>query len=176
MGAGRGAEYFGVSESDARKLIAGWHNVYPKFKEAYYHYQDIAKQWRTPDGRPAPSNGGFQYVRLEDGRVRHYNNYLAAGEQPPYHTALNFIVQGSCATITRRATIAVCKAFPDDKVFRPFATVYDSLIGDIAEDRLADVIPEIQRIMTQYEMNPRLKVDAEVGDTWYRLEEWRSHG
>ena len=174
MGADRGAQYFNISKEGAKALIEAWHAQYPSFRKAYKEYQTLAKTWRDPDGNPArPGEGGYQYIRLEDGRVRHYHLANMAGQVPAYHTAFNFAVQGAGAVITRRATMRVCEAFPDDDLFRPKLTVYDSLIGDVNLYWMDEVIGTIKEIMEEYDSVPRMKVEPEVGPNWLELKEWK---
>lgn len=174
MGAERGAEYFNVSKTGAKALISAWHNQYPGFRAAYNSYQELAKLWRDPSGNPAsPDSGGYQYIRLEDGRVRRYHLARLAGQVPAYHTAFNFVVQGTGAIITRRATMRVCELFPDDDVFIPKLTVYDSLIGDIRKDKIDEVVSAIKSVMEDYDSNPRMRVEPEIGPNWLELKEWK---
>src|SRR5574341_2090488 len=106
MGATTGSERLGTNQREAKKIIEGWHALYPGFRAAYYSAQERAKQWRDPDGnRP----GAFQYIRLSNNRVRHFQEFAKYGQDAPFHAAWNFIIQGTAAIVTDKAILDICE-------------------------------------------------------------------
>lgn len=150
----------------AGQIVEGWHELYPAFRRANASYEALAKQRRNPDG----SDGGrFQYVRLFNGRCRHFSVF-ANEDNPPYYTAYNFVVQGTGAAVTEASLIKIAREFPDNDEVRFIATVHDSVVFEVREDVIDKIVPRVAEIMVDWpQFNPKMAVDIEIGDNWKEL-------
>jgi DNA polymerase I-like protein with 3'-5' exonuclease and polymerase domains len=121
---------------------------------------------RNPDGTVG---GKYNFIRLPDGRVRHYN-----GSDAPYYSAFNTLVQGTGAIIMRRALMIICNHYgPEQDFLIPVMTVHDSFICYVREDVLDSVCRDIKLFMESFdEYNPKMIVDIEYGKNWLELEKW----
>lgn len=159
-----------VTRGEAYKLIDAWYAVYPEIKALSDDLQEMAKTGRGPSGGP----GKFHYHRNPDGLVRHFDAYRVAGYGPPTHVCLNVLVQGYSGTITRRAWLRIVEEFPDDEVMAPILNLYDATYAYVREDMVDTVVPRMMEIMTDFDMSPRLQVEASLGYNWNDKEEY--HG
>lgn len=160
-----------VSRDEAYKLIDAWYSVYPEMKDLSEYLQGLAGTGRSPDGSP----GSFHYHRNPDGLVRHFDAFHKAKLPAPTHVCLNVLVQGYSGTITRRAWLAIAAEFPNDDVMIPILNLYDATYAYVRKNAVHYVVPRMMDIMTDFDLNPRLQVEAEVGDNWedkIPLEEW----
>ncbi len=168
MGAQRAMNYIGVKTlSESEKVVSGWRKLYPAFIKANYAWQDQAKQYRTPDGKPG---GDFQYIRLFNNRVRHYHELLKYGYDYT-KDAWNFQVQGTNAAVLEASVLKIMYALPDNEIVKPIMMIHDSLLLEVKTGYLAEVLPIIKKAMTDWpDFNPKLGVDVEVSNTtWYNM-------
>lgn len=179
MGWKKAARVYGMKPKEAKRAIEGWHKLYPAFRRALGHWEQVARQWRTVDGKP---NGKFQFVRLENGVVRHYNEYAAhPAYDGEYRGAWNFVVQGTAAIVTETSALRIAEYFPDDDTVKIVNAVHDSLMFEVRRDKVNEVVPVIKRLMEDWpQFQPNLEVDIEISDTsWYdmrkyKAEEWEN--
>lgn len=159
-----------VTRGEAYKLIDAWYAVYPEIKALSDDLQEQAKRGRGPGGEA----GKFHYHRNPDGLVRHFDAYRVAGFAAPTHVCLNVLVQGYSGTITRRAWLRIVEEFPDDAIMAPILNLYDATYAYVRDDMVDMVVPRMMEIMTDFDMAPRLQVEASLGDNWNDKEEYHA--
>lgn len=165
MGPDKAARFLRLDLSEARKLVPAWHALYPSFRAAHSQAIRIAQTPRSPSGDilEAWDDNAFNYIRLPDGRVRHYY-----GAEAPFFSSWNTLIQGTGAIVMRRALMRIMEAYPDgNPVFIPAMTVHDSVIGYIKEEVVDEVVAHVVQLMTDFpEFNPPMTVDAKYGKSW----------
>lgn len=172
MGGKKAARKYGLSLKEAYKGVEGWHDLYPGFRQALVQYENLARVWRNPDGtRP----GDFQFVRLFNGRVRHYQEYTKHGLQGEHRGAWNFIVQGTGAAIAEISIQRIADRFPDNNVVRLLNAVHDAVMFEVRLDKVTEVIPEVVKLMIDWpQFNPPMAVDVSISTTsWYDLVKYK---
>lgn len=162
MGAEKAARFLRLDLREARELVPAWHALYPAFRATHNEAIRIAQLRRTPSGELTDSDG-YQYIRLPDGRVRHYY-----GEEARYFSSWNTLIQGTGAIVMRRALLNICKTYPPEQdVLIPVMTVHDSLICYIKDWAVEEVVERVIGIMTDFpEFNPPMAVEAKWGKSW----------
>lgn len=154
------------TEENAKKNLQRFDELYPNLRQFAWSYSDIAKLPRNPDGT---IGGKYHFIRLPDGRCRHYN-----GNDAPYYSAFNTLIQGTGAIIMRRALMKICDHFhPEQNLLIPAQQVYDSFIGYVRKDALDEVCAYIKLFMEDFDYNPKMVVDIEYGENWMELEQWQ---
>ena len=169
MGAEKASTFLNVPLDEAKKLVPAWHALYPAFRQMHWRVIALAQLRRDRDGNPAQNDkDAYNYLRLEDGRVRHYE-----GADAPYFSSWNTLIQGTGAIIMRRSLIRLFNrwgADQDDVIIA--TTVHDSVVLYIKDELLGEVIPEVKRIMEDFDQyNPRMEVECAVGKDWYSVRE-----
>lgn len=164
-----------ISIWETTKILFDWKKLYSRFVDSLKLFAELANTPRTPRGNRTSSEEGYKYMRLDDGRVRHY----IKGQRP--FTGWNYKIQGTGAMIMRKALMTVNKEFPytgySDQVY-PIISVHDSMIALIKYDAYFNLhIKEIKRIMEDFpEYYPPMLVDVEYGNNWGELEKWHENG
>jgi DNA polymerase-1 len=174
MGGQKLSDQYGIPLKEAQEQARAWHNLYPSFRKTMAKAEQMAKQWRSPDGE---LGGKFQYIRLFNGKVKHFNEYLAYPEYPPeYRSAFNFMVQGTAAIVAEESIQRVNTLLPDNDIWKPTNAVHDALMGEIRRDKVNEVVPIIIQAMEDWPMfNPALAVEAQISDTsWYDMKDYRA--
>jgi DNA polymerase I-like protein with 3'-5' exonuclease and polymerase domains len=98
------------------------------------------------------------YIRMFTGRMRHYNT-----PQTETHKASSNLIQGSVAEMIR---IAITRLHRELKLDMRL-TVHDSIIAQVRKRDVEEIVPEVNRIMTDTPwMTTKNKVDFKVGSTW----------
>ena len=164
MGPDKASRMLGVPLNEARRIVTGWHDLYPSFKRALNNMMSLAQQWRNPDGTKGQPKKSFQYIRLPDGRVRHYFDGGFFG-------AWNSLVQGTGWIIMRRALLRIVDKYPpaDNRVI-PILTVHDSGLFYVLDSALDEVLPVMVDYMVDFpEFNPSMTVDVQIGKSWGAL-------
>lgn len=165
MGPEKAARFLRLELSEAKKLVPAWHALYPSFRAAHSQAIRIAQTPRSPSGQHLEQwdDNTFNYIRLPDGRVRHYY-----GAEAPFFSSWNTLIQGTGAIVMRRALMRIMEAYPDgNPVFIPAMTVHDSVIGYIKEEVVDEVVAHVVQLMTDFpEFNPPMTVDAKWGKSW----------
>ncbi len=150
-----------VSEKEAKKIVYGWRELYPRFVTALQNCSTIADTFRSPDG----AEGEYKYYRLEDGTVRHY----IKGQRP--FTAFNFLIQGTGGTIMRKSLMRLNDEFPiEQNDLIPAISVHDSIVCFVKENKIDTVVPKLQSIMENFpQYYPPMKIDIQIGKDWGNL-------
>lgn len=173
MGYKKASRTYGIALKEALRGVEGWHSQYPGFRQALARYERLARTWRDIDGKVG---GKFQYVRLANGVVRHYNEYsYEARYEGEYRGAWNFVVQGTAAVVAETAALRVSEAFPDNHLVKPVNAVHDSLMVEVRYDKVDEVVPVIKELMEDFpQFNPRLEVDVEITTkSWYEMDKYK---
>lgn len=173
MGPKKAMSMFNVDEQEAKHIVYGWHELYPEFKSAAASVMTTAMLRRNPDMTPN-EDSGYQFIRLMDGRVRHYTRYETKDGivEPDYFSSWNTLVQGTGAIIARRGIQRLCNLWPND-IFQPCLAVHDSVVAFVRTDRLGDILPVVRQELTNFpEFTPPMGVDIEIGSSWGKLDKW----
>lgn len=105
------------------------------------------------------------YVRMWTGRCRRYGMYS------PTHKAMSNIIQGAVAEIIRICILRCYRELTPMGV-RLLLQVHDSIVFEIPEDIIHDVLPRINKLMTDFDFDVPLRVDIKYGKSWGTMREW----
>lgn len=153
-GATRIKNVFGVSESEAKKIIHNFYKAYAGLRKISTFAKDRA--W---------SKG---YVQYWTGRRRHFDNLQADA-----HKAFPYLIQGGAFEITKRRMIALMKEGLINDECQIDLQVHDSVRADIEEGKEHIYIPEIKRVLenVQAEKDFGVIFRADV-HKWNTKEKW----
>ncbi len=159
-----GSSAFGLSQnlniprSEAKALIDGYFETYPKVKE----YMDRVIEQARKDG----------YVTTIMGRRRylpdiHSNNHNVRANAE--RTAINTPIQGSAADIIKLAMIKIARRFEDEGLeAKMIIQVHDELVFDVPSNELDRVKQIIKYEMENaIDLSVPLVVDMGVGKNWF---------
>ena len=112
------AQYSGIwlESVECNRIVGAWRRLYPEFPRANRRYMESANHWG--------------YVRLVNGRVRHF------GTWEEKHKAFNQYVQGSLAELMRLWLVATEDRFPGVAVL----TIHDSLVLETGDEQTVRAI------------------------------------
>ena len=152
VGARALSETLDIPVAQARKYLKAYHGEYPGFKALY----DRAE--RTAEDRG--------YITMFTGRRRHYNDEVRA----PTHKASSNLIQGAVAEMVR---LVITRLFGlRDRGVRMLLTVHDSVLLEIDDDVLDEMVPVVRSIMEdQPWCSVKLPVDIKIGKRWGTMEE-----
>lgn len=173
MGGKRFSAQQGIPLKEANDQVQAWHSLYSSFRTTLAKYERLAKQWRNPDGS---LNGEFQFVRLDNGKIKHFNEFLAYPEyEPEYRSAFNFKVQGTAAYVAEESIQECNLLFEDNDIWKPVNAVHDALMGEIKREHVNEVVPELVRVMENWpQFNPKLAVEVSISDkSWYDMDDYK---
>lgn len=173
MGGKRFSAQQGIPLKEANDQVQAWHSLYSSFRTTLAKYERLAKQWRNPDGS---LNGEFQFVRLDNGKIKHFNEFLAYPEyEPEYRSAFNFKVQGTAAYVAEESIQECNLLFEDNDMWKPVNAVHDALMGEIKREHVNEVVPELVRVMENWpQFNPKLAVEVSISDkSWYDMDDYK---
>lgn len=153
IGAKTLAERLRIDQPTAKDYLERYHGLYTGFRKLMYECEDFAKQ-----------NG---YIELWTGRMRHFNT----PDADP-HKAMSNLIQGGVAEIVR---VAISRLYPAMKDIGAnlLMQVHDSVIFEIPEHQINVALPTIERIMTDFDFDPRCGVDIEYGYSWGLFQKWK---
>lgn len=166
QGARRAALEFGIDLKLAEQLVRGWRSLYPAFQKFSYALSDLAQQWRTVEGKkPTNEEQGYQYLRLFNGRVRHYSEFAFYGEDAGFKDALNFLCQGTGAAVTEISALRIGRQIDGDDRILPIMTTHDSLTFEVHEDYINEAYQLIKIEMEDWDhlFSLPLLVSCEIG-------------
>ena len=166
MGKAKLQAQLGVTEQRARELLAMYHNKVPFVKQLIYHTMDRAQQrgWiRTILGRKCRFNmwepatfGMHKPQKFEDASMEHGSQNI---KRAFTYKALNKLIQGSAADMTKKAMINLREAG-----MTPMIQLHDELNISYETEQQADKIKEIMEQAVPLKV-PN-KVDFEDGECW----------
>ena len=152
------AQTLGISRKEAKQLIDGYFETYPKVKE---YIQKVIEQAREKE-----------YVETIMGRRRYLpdiNSHNHVVRSNAERNAINTPIQGSAADIIKLAMIKIFDRFNQQKLkSKMIIQVHDELVFDV----LIDEAPQVKEII-KYEMENAVKltvplvVDMGQGKNWY---------
>ncbi len=152
------AQNLNIPRSEAKALIDGYFETYPRVKE----YMNRVIEQARKDG----------YVTTIMGRRRylpdiHSNNHNVRANAE--RTAINTPIQGSAADIIKLAMIKISDRFAREGLkARMIIQVHDELVFDVPDDELDRVKAIIREEMENaVELSVPLVVDMGVGKNWF---------
>ena len=136
--------------------VADAANIYHALDEVYPGLSKTMAQVTRAVQQRARESGGSGYVTLIDGRR------LRVPADKSY-TGLNYLIQGSCATVLKRALVDLDLAGFGGFMILP---IHDEIIFDIPTELVKDIIPQLTQIMTRNDFRAPLTVSASVVQRW----------
>lgn len=106
------------------------------------------------------------YIRMWTGRIRHYDAY---NEE---HKAMSNLIQGAVAEIIRVCSLRCYRELAPRGV-RQLLQVHDSLVFEVPDGILFEVLPIINNLMTDFDFDVPLGVDIKYGKSWGKMTEWK---
>ncbi len=155
------SQRLGIPKSQARKYLEAFHGIFTQIRPHSRELELLANRQG--------------YIRLWTGRVRRYNEefYYKIGERRAEpHKALSNEIQGGVAEMMRYA-ITNLDAEGLEGVHM-LLQVHDQILFEVREDLVEQQVPEIERIMCNFNLKVPMKVDIGVGDRWGQLTDWGS--
>ncbi len=172
MGNKKLASELGLDQEDAAALFNRYHDKVPFVKELSRQVSNVASSRgyiKTLLGRkrrfnlwePRDSWGEKAYSLSEC-----YSHYPKQELKRAYtHTAMNALIQGSSADITKSAMIKIYEAGLLDEIDLKL-TVHDELDFSVSRDKQKCFDESLQIMKTCVNLKVPLKVDVEKGDNW----------
>ena len=172
MGNKKLALELGLDQDDAAALFNRYHDKVPFVKELSRQVSNVASSRgyiKTLLGRkrrfnlwePRDSWGEKAYSLSEC-----YSHYPKQELKRAYtHTAMNALIQGSAADITKSAMIKIYEAGLLDEIDLKL-TVHDELDFSVSRDKQKCFDESLQIMKTCVDLKVPLKVDVEKGDNW----------
>lgn len=154
MGPKKLGESMEISLEEARVFYANYMDTFSKVKEFTRRVNNVAdaRLWiNMAFGRRrrfrmlTDEELATGTVRGNLGRIRLWEGKRAFGT----HKALNHLIQGSCAEITRRAMVRVDELLRGTRSYL-INSVHDELVYDLHRDEAEALLPEIVRCMTDW--------------------------
>ena len=172
MGNKKLALELGLDQDQAYELFNRYHDKVPFVKELSRQVSNVASSRgyiKTLLGRkrrfnlwePRDSWGEKAYSLSEA-----YSHYPKQELKRAYtHTAMNALIQGSAADITKSAMIKIYEAGLLDEIDLKL-TVHDELDFSVSKDKQKCFDESLQIMKTCVDLKVPLKVDVEKGDNW----------
>ena len=172
MGNKKLALELGLDQDQAYELFNRYHDKVPFVKELSRQISNVASSRgyiKTLLGRkrrfnlwePRDSWGEKAYSLSEA-----YSHYPKQELKRAYtHTAMNALIQGSAADITKSAMIKIYEAGLLDEIDLKL-TVHDELDFSVSKDKQKCFDESLQIMKTCVDLKVPLKVDVEKGDNW----------
>lgn len=141
-----------IDKKTAQGYLNKYHKLYPNFRKLLYACEAQAER----DG----------FIRLWTGRMRHYNTHRA---DP--HKAMSNLIQGGVAEIMR---VTISKLFPAILDLKGYMLlqVHDQVIFEVPDEVLEIALPTIERIMEDFDFDPKMTVDIKHGKSWGTMQKW----
>jgi DNA polymerase I-like protein with 3'-5' exonuclease and polymerase domains len=160
MGDRKTARKLGVSLDDARALLNSYDRRVPEARKLYYQAMNKAAK--------------RGWIRTWGGRVCRFE--LVPGKQRTFmgtHKALNKLLQGSAADLTKKAMAAVVDAgIVDWDATLMHLTVHDELDFSVPKGREGvKVAKRLREVMEAFELDVPIRCTVEVGKSWGATEE-----
>lgn len=145
------------SEEVARAYLRGYHGLYTNFSKLSSYMQERAIR----DG----------YIRLESGRIRHFNTWKRYEWEAEPRKAMNSLIQGTASEMLRIAMVRLdyaIRALGIDA--RLILQVHDSLLLECRRSHLSRLLPLLDEISTDFGFDPRPAIDVKIGNRWAPME------
>ena len=142
-GVNRISNVFGVSRLEAKNIIDNFYHTYPGFRKMTKLCEQLVYKQK--------------YLKLLSGRKRHFNNKDEARK------SFNSLIQGGAADLVERAMVRVFEKV-DGEDCRMLLQVHDSIIFEMKEDKVYELVPKIIDLMVDHEMEELelVKFDADA--------------
>jgi len=152
MGDKKTARQLGVSLDEARQLLANYDRKVPEAKALYHQAMNKA--------------GKRGWIRTWGGRVCRFEKVAGHRAFMGTHKALNKLLQGSAADLTKRAMYAVDGLIDwDDTVMH--LTVHDELDFSVPKGAAGDrIAKQIKDAMEAFTLDVPIIAEAELGPDW----------
>lgn len=158
----------GTSREEAQQFLASYFNTF----EGLAHYLDEVKNNALKNGFTETLFGRRRYF---DGLKSSLPFIRASAER----MAINAPIQGTAADIIKIAMNNVFRSIEKEKLLneaRILLQVHDELVFEVKKERVAQVVPEIKKIMesvlsTELSLGVPIVVNAKVGKNWGEMKE-----
>lgn len=142
-----------TDNATAKAYISGYHGLYPNFQRLSNHMMRIAER----DG----------YIRMETGRIRHFNTWKQHKWESEPRKAMNSLIQGTSSEMLR---IGMQRT---DEAFRALGLdahmllqVHDSILLECRNEDLPTVVSILQSEMTSFAFDPQPAIAVKAGTKW----------
>lgn len=148
------------SEEVAKAYLSGYHSLYTQFRPLSNSCMHRADR----DG----------YIRMETGRIRHFNTYKRYEWEKEPRKAMNSLIQGTAAEMLRIGM----QRF-DDMLFTsgadafPLLQVHDSLVLEVNPRDLQPVVQMLHASMTDFDFDPAPSIEVKTGQSWAPMTEYQ---
>lgn len=142
----------------AQEYLRGYHGLYPRFQMLSNSCMRMAER----DG----------YLRLESGRIRHFNTWKRYEWEAEPRKAMNSLIQGTASEMLRMGMQRL-----DDRIRRdgfdayPLLQVHDSVLLEVRADQVNDLNPVLHEEMTAFGFDPAPAIEVKFGDRWAPMKE-----
>jgi len=144
-------------QATAKRYLTGYHNLYPRFRLLSDAMQAQAQQQG--------------YIRLQSGRVRHFDTWKINAWEADPHKAMNSLIQGTASEMLRVGMQRVDQRFFEDDVpAHILLQVHDSLLIESSPDAVYRVLEILEDELTAFDFDPAPAIDAKIGKTWAQME------
>lgn len=147
-----GAEKFawtaGLPIEEAKTFLAFYDEMFPGVKAFQRKVENVGKQRLQGTGRG--------YVKSPLGRI-HF------AEENKLYTLVNSLIQGTAADCFKQSLIDLDNSGFGDYLLLP---VHDEIDMELPMDQANEMLPEIERVMTQHQWSAPLTVSASTGSSW----------
>lgn len=143
---------YGMGYKKFQKYAADKYDVHftleeaKRYRERFFETYSGLRPWHDRQRRIVRRLG---YVRCLDGRIRHLPGIFSEDEKERAQAerqAINSPVQGLASDITLMGAIDLWRKFPRDR-FRIVGTVHDSILMEVKDEHLEEILPEIKKTM-----------------------------
>ena len=142
------AETAGIPMREGKLFLAKYDRTFPRVPRFQQQVQQTVKRREEPDGFGWVGTFGGRKVRVP-----------ARGA----YKGVNYLIQGSCADITKQAMIDCDRAGVGQYMTLP---VHDEIVFDCPAGEAEEVIREAQRAMERDDLAVPLIVETQVVDRW----------
>ena len=172
MGNKKLARELGLDDDSAYELFNKYHTKVPFVKELSKHVAHVAstrgyiktllgRKRRFDKWEPKDSFGNTAYSKAE-AMERYPDNEL---KRAYTHTALNALIQGSSADITKAAMLKIYESGITDEIDIKL-TIHDELDFSVDKSKQKCFEEAIQIMKNCVDIKVPLKIDVEKGDSW----------
>jgi DNA polymerase-1 len=137
-----------IPHAEAAAVFATLAQLYPQLERTMAQVTSAVRMRDRGDG--------YGYVKLIDGR------HLRVKSSKAY-VGFNALIQGSCATVLKRALVDLDAAGFGEFLNLP---IHDEVMLDVPTDEATDIAHEVQRVMTREDFSAPLTVGANVVERW----------
>ena len=147
-----------ISQREARDLIDGYFNSFPKINE----YLEGTLQFAREHGYVETLLGRRRYIR-------DINSHNAILRKASERNAINAPIQGTAADLIKVAMVKIGKALKEQGFqSKMILQVHDELIFDVPQQEIDTLKPLINDLMSRaMQLSVPLSVEIDEGNSWY---------